>query len=66
MKEKMTFKCLRTLKSARRMAQNVSKKIPFGRIIPNLFFESSESQAFCNYLHDSTFRSAGLNTEKVF
>ena len=35
------------------LAQNVSKKIPFGRIIPSFFFESSESYRVFNYLHDS-------------
>ena len=33
-------------------AQHVSKKIPFGRIIPPFFFESSESDSVFNYLHD--------------
>ena len=39
------------------------KKIPFGRIIPPFFFESSESDRFFfNYLHDSNsiFRAAEL------
>ena len=35
------------------LAQNVSKKIPFERIIPTFFFESSESDRVFNYLHDS-------------
>ena len=35
------------------LVQNVSKKITFGRIIPPCFFESSESDRFFNYLHDS-------------
>ena len=35
------------------LAQNVSKKITVGRIIPPFFFESSESDRVFNYLHDS-------------
>ena len=37
------------------------KKIPFGRIIPPFFFESSESDRVFNYLHDSNsiFRARG-------
>ena len=35
------------------LAQNVSKKNPFGRIIPPFFFGSSESDRVFNYLHDS-------------
>ena len=47
------------------LAQNVSKKIPFRRIIPPFFFESSESDRVFNYLHDSNsiFRAAGTNSE---
>ena len=45
------------------LAQNVSKKIPVGRVIPPFFFESSESDRFFNSLHDSnsTFRARGIN-----
>ena len=41
-------------------AKNVSKKIPFGRIVPSFFFESSESYRVFNYLHysNSIFRAA--------
>ena len=44
------------------LAQNVSKKIPVGRIIPPFFFESSESDRVFNYLHDlnSIFGSGEL------
>ena len=35
------------------LAQNVRKKIPFGRIIPPFFYKSSESGRFFNYSHDS-------------
>ena len=47
------------------LAQNVSKKIPFGRIIPPFFFESSESDRVFNYLHDSNsiFWARGINSE---
>ena len=43
------------------------KKNPFGRIIPPFFFESSESDRFYNYLHDSNsiFRAPGINSEWV-
>ena len=49
------------------LAQNVSKKIPFGRIILHSF-ESSESDRIFNYLHDSNsiFRAPGINSEWVF
>ena len=45
------------------LAQNVSKKIPFGRIIPPFSFESSESDRVFNFLHDSNsiFRALGIN-----
>ena len=44
------------------------KKIPFGRIIPPFFFESSESDCVFNYLHDSNsiFRVGGIKSENVF
>ena len=47
------------------LAQNVSKKIPVGRIIPPFFFESSESDRVLNYLHDSNsiFRAQGIISE---
>ena len=35
------------------LAQNVSKKIPFGRIIPPFFGKSSESDRFFISSHDS-------------
>ena len=46
-------------------AQNVSTKIPVGRIIPPFFFESSESDRFFNSLHDSNsiFRAGRINSE---
>ena len=49
------------------LAQNVSKKIPVGRIIPPFFFESSESDRVFNYLHDSNsiFRARRINSEWV-
>ena len=59
MKEKMTRdggekcfffeKCLRTLKPPDESAQNVSKKIPVGRIIPPFFCKSSESDRFFQF-----------------
>ena len=55
-------KCLRTLKSARRKTQNVSKKkknIPFGRIIPPFFFESSESDRFFSIVYMIRIRFFG-------
>ena len=41
------------------------EKIPVGRIIPPFFFESSESDRFFNYLHDSNsiFRVGRINQE---
>ena len=33
--------------------KSFEKKILFGRIIPQFLFESSESDRFFNYLHDS-------------
>ena len=41
------------------------RKIPFGRIIPPFFFESSESDRVLNYLHDSNsiFRARGIKSE---
>ena len=44
------------------------KKIPFGRIIPQFFFESSESDRVFNYLHDSNsiFRARRMKSENVF
>ena len=56
MKEKMTFfqkTVSRPSNPPDELAQHVSKKIPFARIIPPFFFESSESQCVFNYLHDS-------------
>ena len=50
------------------LAQNVSKKKnPFGRILPPFFFESSESDGFFNYLHDSNsiFRVGRINSENI-
>ena len=43
------------------------RTIPFGRIIPPFFFESSESDRFSDYLHDSSsiFRARGINSENV-
>ena len=43
------------------------KKIPFGRILPPFFFESSESDRFFNYLHDSNsiFRAGRINSENI-
>ena len=43
------------------------RKIPVGRIIPPFFFESSESDRFFNYLHDSNsiLRARGINSEWV-
>ena len=59
MKEKMIFfgKCLRTLKLDE-LAQNVSKQVPFRRLIPPFFFESSESDRVFNDLltSNSIFR----------
>ena len=50
------------------LAQNVSKQIPVGRIVPLFFFESSESGRVFNYLHDSNsiFRVGGIDSEWVF
>ena len=49
------------------LAQNVSKQIPLGRIIPPFFFDSSESDRVFIYLHDSNsiFRARGINSERV-
>ena len=55
MKKSFSFfeKCLRTPKSARRSSPKCfEKKIPFGRIIPQFFFESSESDSFFIYLQN--------------
>ena len=45
------------------LAQNVSKKIPVGRIIPPLFLRKCRIWPFLNYLHDSNsiFWAAGMN-----
>ena len=48
------------------LVQNVSKKkFPLGRIIPRFFFESSESDRFLNYSHDSNsiFRAGRIISE---
>ena len=44
------------------------KKILFRRIIPPFFFESSESDRFFNYLHDSNsiFWAQGIKSELFF
>ena len=68
MKEKMIFskKCFKTLEPARWSSPKCfEKKIPFGRIVPPFFFESSESDRFFNSLHDSnsTFRVGRINSE---
>ena len=49
-------------------AQNVSKRVSFGRIVPPFFFESTESDRVYKYLHDSNsiFRAAGINSEIFF
>ena len=51
------------------LTQHVSKKKkkPFGRIIFPFFFESSESDRFFNYLHDSNsiFRVGRINSENI-
>ena len=49
-------------------AQNVSKKIHFGRIIPPFFFENSKSDRFFKYSLDSNsiFRAGRINSENVF
>ena len=46
------------------LAQNVSKKIPFGRIVP-LFSSKVQNSSVFNYLHDSNsiFRVRRLNSE---
>ena len=47
------------------LAQHVSKKILFGRIIPPFFLQKCRIWPFFNYLHDSNsiFRAAGINSE---
>ena len=53
---KMIFfkKCFKTLKPADELAQNVSKKIPFGRIYSSIFSAKVQNlTVFSNYLHDS-------------
>ena len=63
MKKPFFEKCLRTSNPPDELAQNVSTKFPFGRIIPPLFFKSSDS----DYLHDSNsiFRVGRINSEWV-
>ena len=50
MKEKMFFSKngSRPSNQPDEAAKNVSKKIPFGRVIPPFFFESSESDRVVN------------------
>ena len=50
------------------LAQNVSKKIPFGRIIPPFFLRKFRIWPFFNYLHDSNSicRAQGTNSEIFF
>ena len=50
------------------LAQNVSKKIPFGRIIHPFFCKSAESGRFFIYLHDSNsiFWAQGIKSECFF
>ena len=50
------------------LAQNVSKIIPVGRIIPPFFFESSESDRVVNYIHDSNsiFRAGRIKSVSFF
>ena len=58
----------RTLKSARWISSKCFEKIPLGRILPHVSFESSESYRVFNYLHDSNsiFRAGGIKSEGVF
>ena len=58
-------KCFKTLKPSDELAQNVSNKFFFGRIIPPFSFESSESHRVFKCVHDSNsiFRAAGINSE---
>ena len=69
MKEKNIFKKMFQDPQTRQMNQPkmFRKKIPVGRIIPPFFFGRSESDHFCNYLHDSNsiFRAGGINSEWV-
>ena len=50
------------------LAKRVSKKSLFGRIFAPLFFESSESDRFFTYLHDSNsiFRVGGIKIRMGF
>ena len=47
------------------LAQNVSKKIPVGRIIPPFFLQKFRIWPFFNYLHDSNsiFWAQGMKSE---
>ena len=49
------------------LAQHVSKKIFFGRIVRPFFFERAESDRFSMFFHDSNsiFRAGRINSENV-
>ena len=56
MKEKVFFFCKNVSRPSNppdELAQNVSKKIPSGRIIPPFFLRKCRIWPFLNYLHDS-------------
>ena len=54
-------------KMKEKMKREMKRNKPFGRIIPSFFFESSESDRFFNYLHDSNsiFRVGGIKSAGV-